>query len=540
MNQYCYLPYTISLNSPAIVTTQGGDPNSSSTLSYISGAVMRGAVAKVLGDPAGNSVRQREFHDLILGGSVHYLNAYPIVDNMRTLPTPVSLRLRKDEPENTRKIIDLSACDSDRWPMDDLISISEEFLSLGAAQPKLFNPKISARIHHQRDRAKGHAGKDRGAIFTFESLDAGQLFAGLILLRCKQKAELDHIESRIKELLGSPILLGRSRRAGYGGMAVISWGKSQNHETEAGGRDGLRPLNRDIEQGEQFRFLLTSQCIVRNPVTGQIDPAALEKMIVDRISNRVETIRKIWTFAAVSGFNRKWRLELPQTLAVSAGSIFVLKANQAISQSELHMIEHEALGERKEEGYGRFLFLDAPSLKISLEKYSELPSEVTKANPPMLITDIEKRIVRNQITRKIEETAACFAQSAKNLPTNSLIGRLRTPLRGAAHKAITTLRQWLTGEETDRLKRPALEQLERCQIDNGRTLHSWILEAMDKDTVLNWLKVGILAQRFCLVSKESAMIGVENNSEELSIRLIDAVLADLAILRKTREVVDGQ
>ena len=547
MSHYRYLPYILTLNSPAIITTPGGDPNSSSTLSYIPGTAVRGGSAKALGDPHGDHSKKQEFHDLVLGGTVRYLNAYPIVNGRRALATPVSLRLKKDDPENTKAVTDLSAYDLGKWPEEELIPIGEEFLTIGVAQPTLYNPKISSRIHHQRDREKGRAWKDKdgkthGAIFTFESLDSRQIFGGLIQLRSEQEEELDLIESRVKELLGETLLVGRSRRAGYGGMVSVAWDSSRSREVPGDGMEVLGPLSCDIAQNDQFRLLLTSACIVRNQSTGQADPAAFMDMIASRFNNRVEVIRKVWTFEAVGGFNRKWRLELPQTLAVSAGSVFVLKANQEITLIELHEIEHEGIGERKGEGYGRLLFLDKPRQKISLLKFTESPPVTTSiCQPPEIVTKIESRIVQAQLARKIEEKAAELAGSArKPLPRNSLIGRLRTQLRDIPDNAIQTLTLWLTGDEAKRLKRPAMEQLERCKINDGRDLRKWILDAMDRDTILSLLNVDVVGQRFYVVSEQSARRGIDVKSKELSVRLIDAVLSDLAIRNKKQEVSDGQ
>jgi CRISPR-associated protein Csx10 len=541
MIYYSYLPYVLQLNSPAIIKILGGDPNSSSTLSYIPGTAVRGVLATALGDPGGDNSRKQEFHDLVLGDKVSYLNAYPIVDGRRALPTPASLRLKKDELENNRDVTDLSACDLNSWPKEELIPIGEDFTTIGAAQPVLYSPKINSRIHNQRDREKGRAWKEKGAIFSFEFLDTNQMFGGLIQLCSEQEDELEAIESRVKELLGETLLVGRSRRAGYGGLASVVCGVRQKHELVGGGKEGLQPLTRDIGQGEQFRLLLTSPCIVRDLLTGQIDPAALMDRIVSRFDNRVEVMRKVWAFETVGGFNRKWRLELPQTLAVSAGSVFVLKANQTITLNELHEIEHEGFGERKGEGYGRLLFLDKPQPKISIEKFIDSPSETVGAGlPPEIVTNIESRIIHAQLARRIEEKAAELVECARNRPSNSLIGRLRTPLRGEAHEAISILKLWLAGNEAAQLKRPAMEQLELCKFDDGKDLRKWILDVMDKDTILNLLKVGVLAQRFYVVSEQSVKRRVDMKSEELSVRLIDAVLADLAIRNKREEVTDGQ
>lgn len=561
MTLYRYLAYNLTLQSPAIITIPGGDPNSSSTLPYIPGTAVRGSVAKALGDPSGDETRQDEFKRLILGGAVHYLNAYPLVHDRRALPAPISLKLKKLLSEQLRneEVIDLAARGSDkdlisigeRGPSsqlkaeitsdEDLISIGEGFLTIGSARPELFSPGIGSRIHHQRDREQGRAWKDKegntlGAIFTFESLDANQAFAGLIQLRGGQEEELDRMEVRIKALLGDFMLVGRSRRAGYGGMAEISWKSSQDKETVGGGSEGWQFIKRGVKAEEQFRILLTSPCIIRNPLTGQQDPAALETAIVECFGGRVRIERKIVAFETAGGFNRKWRMELPQALAVSAGSVLVLSAVQDISEDELAGLMHKGLGERKEEGYGRFIVLDKPQPVNSLPIFQEDQQRaVNKGQPNDLAIIIERRILQSQLTKAVELEAAKIAQLfVQPLPKNSLIGRLRTPLRKADKEAIMALKKWLNGTESEKLKRSAMEQLERCKKD-GQDLRSWMIRVLEKDSVLDLLNVTVLVQRFHVVSKESAQNVMGSESETLSVKLIDAVLAGMAIRNKTEE-----
>jgi CRISPR-associated protein Csx10 len=323
-------------------------------------------------------------------------------------------------------------------------------------------------------------------------------------------------------------------------MAAVQWSQSQAREVYGKGRDGLRPVDGDIPQGADFRLLLTSACIARKASTGQIDPAALTELIEGGLGGRAKLQRKRWAFEAVGGFNRKWRLELPQALAVSAGSVFVFNANQTIPVEDLYAIENEGFGERREEGYGRVLFLDAPLSEISLRKPEETaPGSAEDGQPPRLVLQIEEKIVWAQLVRKIEEVAASVVHSAQHPPNNSLIGRLRTPLRGKPEEAIETLKHWLKdGTEAEQLKRSAMDQLERCRMDGKRNLVDWILEATDPDKVLSWLHTDVLAQRCRIVSEESAKRILEDKTKEISAKLIDAVLAALAVRNKTEEAGD--
>src|ERR1700722_18309618 len=93
-----YLPYTLELRSPLLATTSGSDPNSAASLSWVPGSSLRGAVARRLGGD-----RHPDFAEMVLDGSVRYLNAYPVSRTgeaepgpaIRTLPVPLSLREAK-------------------------------------------------------------------------------------------------------------------------------------------------------------------------------------------------------------------------------------------------------------------------------------------------------------------------------------------------------------------------------------------------------------------------------------------------------------
>jgi CRISPR-associated protein Csx10 len=555
-----YIPYTLTLESPAIVSAPGGDPNSSKTLPFIPGSALRGAVAAALGDPGGVAARQAEFNDLVLNGTVRYLNAYPALEERRSLPLPVSFYREKDAPNNHGwiDVIDLSAYEGtsavdedlgEVWPDRQLAAIGERFVTVRGSSPTLVTPLISARTHHQRDRRKGRpwkdaSGRSHGAVFTFEFLDAGQSFEGLIQVWGNDD-RIHRLEERVKELLRGTVLVGRSRRAGYGGKAAIIWKDSRTRETGGSGSDGLQPLNRDLSAGEQFRLLLTSACVVADPLTGHPDPSALEVLLQERFRDRARLVGKRWAFETVGGFNQKWRLELPQSLAASPGSIFVFEALSEIPLKDLLDTEHRGVGERREEGFGRLLFLNAPVPRMTLFRPEAKKKEkrTVDAQPPELALEIERRIMDTRAVRAIEQTAAAVVQSPRRLPSNSLIGRLRVPLRRPSKDAVRTLERWLNGgNESERLKAPAMDQLAHCRVrgEEGESgLKDWLLHALKDGPVRSMLNYEVLAQQSHVVSIETAKRFLEERSEEYKVRLIDAVLAGLALRNKKERVGYG-
>lgn len=542
-----YLPYTLSLHAPAVLTSLGGTANSSRSLSFIPGSALRGATARALGDPAGDADRLRRFRTLILDGAVRYLNAYPRAAGRRTLPTPVSFRVDKTGtvgPSGAITAWDLAAfdgqgdTDDEDWPDASLSGLPEPFVSIGAAQPLRVTPAMGSRIHQQRDRARGRAWKEErdgleeapGAIFAFEFLEADQEFAGLVQIRGEDSAACDELAEIVRNVLRGRILLGRSRRGGYGGDGTISWEDPRDRELY-----GQGVVNADLPAGTCFRALLTAPYVGRDPDTGQVDPSRVASDIVEAFKGRVEVLRRRWSFELVGGFNRKWRLELPQALACAAGSVVVLSARVPIPLGDLLAVEHRGLGERRVEGFGRLVFLQAPS---RVDLYAPRPPTRTPPTrqPPDLVRFVEGRILGSAIERAIEVEAARLARNAEALPSPSLLGRLRTAMRGDPQNALRTLQTWLEREGEHRLKRPAMDQLERCRLENGTRLSAWLREmarGQNDQQLATLLRLDALAQRFHVVSEATARKHWVSRTLWIRARLIDSTLAALA--RRQRE-----
>lgn len=544
---YRYLPYRLSLRAPAVLTSLAGGPNSSRTLPFIPGSAMRGAAARGFGDPVGDAERLEQFRAVILGNGVYFLNAYPRAGGRRTLPIPVSLFAEKNGsigPLGEINAWDLSAFSGTQddagtsWPDAPLTSFADPFVSIGGAQPLRASPARTCRIHQQRDRARGRAWKEErngreethGAIFSFESLDGGQEFEGLIQVHAQNEAECDALIATVRNALSGPVLLGRSRRAGYGGDAAISWGNARTRETEGAGF-----VSADIPVNTEFRALLTSACVARDPETGQLDPTQSAVELVERLGRRVKVIARRWSFELVGGFNRKWRLEIPQALACAAGSVLVLRTTAPIPRDDLLDIENVGLGERRVDGFGRVVFIEAPTQRLTLRKPSASGATTPGSDVPELVRFAEGRIVDAALERAIQDHAARIAQTASRPPTPSLLARLRTPLRAEASAALATLRMWLGQDGPHRLRRPAMDQLERCRIDNGKRLVTWLQNMIDTDNVLVApLRLDALVQHAHVISESTARAHWVDCVPRIRVRLIDATLVALARGRRQR------
>lgn len=535
-----FYAYTLTLKAPLLLTALEGDANSVLSLGFIPGSAIRGAVAAPLA-----AAKDPQFDTVILSGQVCYLNAYPTVDSVRFLPLPTSFRQDKygDTTYDLAAYSGQSALQDD-WPEEQLKGLEAPFLSLDQADVKPGISSVDSRVHQQRYRPKGraythrdpqtNATEERGTIFTYEALEAGQEFRGVIAISGQNQTETDALRDRIKGALGEKVYLGRSRRARYGGEAsVTNW--SALGEREITGQQKV--VTADLKVGDRFRALLTSDYIGRNPESGQIDPSWFKEEVRQRLDEqRVEVLWPRWAFRLVGGYNKKWGLQLPQVLTLRAGSVLVMQALQPIPQGDLLAIEQTGLGERRAEGFGRVVFFEGLQRK---PRVSDAPPPPPPDSPtvaaPALVNSMQRRILIDALERQVAQVAADIARLATQIPSPSLLGRLRIPLRGGADAALGTLRQWLLGDDRQRLRRPAMSQLEDCWVkvdEKWQTLAQWLghMVAGPQDTSDFGLLLGFsaIAQKHSVESKEATEKALLDDSATLlkiRIRLIDEVLA---------------
>jgi CRISPR-associated protein Csx10 len=551
-----YLRYCLTLRSPAVVTTLSGDPNLAATQAFVPGSAVRGALASRL-ISAGIDGDSDEFRALVLSGSVRYLHAYPEAKGERSRPVPASWKGDKNEAYRGYDLAgfrgEIAVPDDAEdfetlWPSVSLAAVSGPFVAASSSSGSwpLVAPRRNARAHQQRDRVKGRPWKDKheqshGALFAYEYLEAEQRFRGVIQV---MPEAADRIE-RIKALLAQPIFLGRARRAGYGGEAALTFEAPTAREFTA----IQDAISEDVPAGKSFRVLLTSAYVGRHPATGQIDPGALDAELGDRLHGAATVQRRLWDFERIGGFNQKWRLEVPQAQAVAAGALLVLKANRSISVSELRHIEHEGLGERRAEGFGRMLF--AKHVEDTELEFCDEPRRA--ANQPARVAEIsardrgqldlvETRVVLAAAREELDRIAVHLVRSTTQRPASSLLGRLRTVFRGvtddtSAQQTLSKMTAWCS-DGAAALQKPARSKLEACKLPQPNLL-VWL---RNLSTPLNpearWEAVAVasgrsstltgLASTVYLSSQESAQGILHSHAAELSAYLIDAVLAELA------------
>ncbi|HEY2090405.1 MAG TPA: hypothetical protein VGJ81_00820 [Thermoanaerobaculia bacterium] len=524
-----YLPYTLKLQSRAVVTGIGGDPNSAVTLHYIPGSSIRGAFAA----RANASIDGAQLIEtLILSDHVRYLNAYPVVGTTRSFPIPVSWRSEKYDRAAVHDLAAVRRSDPER-PAVALGGGPAEFVSLGDALPRTVNVSTSAQVHQQRDRVRGRAWRTEddeglGAVFVYESIDAGQMFGGVIQVRDEAAV------AALRELLPaeSIVRVGRSRLSGYGGEAILKWGKPRGREVE--------DPSVVIRAGDRFRAVLTSSYIGRNEETGQVDPEALMTELAARCGDFARIAGVHWTFDRVAAFDRTWQLRLPEVPVARAGSVVVLEALKDIDEDLLASLEDQGLGERRNEGFGRLLVLPpaVPNVNVAAPEDVRLPafraeryeSLTVSKEAVALLGTMGDHILAEHAHRSIEMAAAQIRVT--NIPPRSLLGRLLVPLTRDPRTALDTLTTWLHDGDEHALKEKARKRLDQCRVtvshqtmnlrDALRSLASG--DATEFETLIG---AGEVIRRGCLVDEKAARRWFHDHLPELRRQLIVRLLASM-------------
>ncbi len=469
------LRYRLQLKKEALLPKAGADPNSMKSLTYLSGKTLQGAFATkfpCLHNRNNPPEKDNDFRQIILQGGVYFLNAYPAAkddSNMRLLPTPHSMR--KDKV-NEQSSIDLAhVCE----PENPVQRMEGTFLKFGY-EPEVQEVDTSFHYHHARSvdrrfgRALGSEIDGGGALFTYESLKAGQTFIGGL------RGSVTNL-SKLQEILpsGSTLRIGRSRTAQYGGMAALEWidhvpvlPSSKKPEWNSW-KPTQNPTN---ESGNSFMVTCLSPLIGTNAMGHPAPVFPLEELAAAlEINSELLEIKQCWTRTKIEGtFHQHLRLPGLQQPAIAEGSVFRISIRGEPDVTEqLAILEQEGLGSGRDAGYGRIAVnLHGSEGKFQLRQFEPVNSQsrhdlqpLNKQNP---MTALMISVLLSRALRKARLDAVRMAHSAANLgniPSSSTLNRIITLLRADDWNTKTL-------DLYNEFKERAKKQFKTCQIRNPR------------------------------------------------------------------------
>lgn len=531
------IAFLLHTQQPLLATSLQGDPNSDVSYSYIPGSMIRGMLIRrylqhhglgssddILDDSKFPDVRR-----LFFDGSTRYLNAYLYSNEQekpRTLPVPLSWFRRK--VDNISKLGSIDVFDFSRQqPNQDISpkSLAESFCTVDGEDVVLYKERRRINIHNQRDRKRGRGIEGSGAVFRYETLDAGQTFQAVILFD-----ETDDVK-RIKPFLLEPneLWLGGSQSAGYGHAKVDRVEEPEIwHELGAELADPEARCDREI-----LRITLLSDLILQdewgqyvaipptnsgsNKISQAINP--LTELLEKSLEVELEPQSSYTSSLIVGGFNQKWGLPLPQVPALAAGSVFVFNHNGQLNPDRIIHLENQGIGERRVEGFGRVAvnwLEDYPRFTASLLD-SETDWTTPKLEPNSEDSQIAKQMAKRLLEQKLERLLLEKANSTQLNPnkiTNSQLSRLMI----LARQAIAEGNQNPVLELLNNLTKNADNQFENTKV-NGKAFKKQICEWLDNPST--WLDFRNLDVRVANESVPPEQI--DKLKLEYTLRLIMAV-----------------
>lgn len=518
--------YRIRLEEPAVAGEEAGDPNSAASLPYLPGSALRGGLVGRHGAPP-DAAADPDFRRLFLDGQVRCLNAYPVCEDVRSLPVPLSwLKPKGDDSRIQDFAVRLPSHPGDEdetWQ-----GVRGPFWALRGPDTVLANPARHIATHTARSRRYGRARPGDGAVFRYDALASGQEFAGAVV--CDGAVDADSVRLLLTQSSG--LRLGKSLTGGYGAAWLdpdsvsavqTGWRETEAHdlsafldeeqnsdwtESEDGADDeegvaggGVPDTDRtDAPADGVWTLTLLSDALVRDG-SGQhaADACAVARAIESVPGWASGPLAPPQSFLAgqiTGGFNQAWGLPLLQALAVRMGSVFVF-ASPPPSPGDRERLETLGLGERRAEGFGRVAVDWLP--RGELRRVDATSSVASPIRLTGREADAAGVIAGRLFEQRLEERLEWAANRApvRRAPSGAQIGRMRDLLhvelrrkdaRGRPAPDVARVQRFL--EDVGR-RGTVGEQYRQARV-LGEPLDRWLQDLLGTDASdLAWQRLGV-------------------------------------------------
>lgn len=481
------IPYRVFTRSPLIFTTRGSDSNIVRTLDYVPGSAILGFFAseylrRIHLTPA-EAHQDGTFRRWFIEGGLRFSNGYycPLDEEgnlLETIPTPLYIQVYKHSSD----IVNLFNHDADDTkPLGGYCYVNGT--SLFSASP---HKNISFHLRRNTgndNRWRGSSAID-GDIFNYESISAGQYFAGTIIGSEEDIRQFVAVFSEGQDTTDGFSLTGRIGRSSNTQYGEIELNLLPPREVSSMSMSpyllkGLHAAETDNADGE-FIMVFTSPAILRNQYGyPEISLDALNRYL-RQVSDRLHVLHperldddSITTcFARIESrekFVSHWKNKMPGVLALSPGSAFRVKVTGGIDQEILEVINQlqtAGLGEQLNEGYGQV------RCYFELEDYTADQPATDRGlfRVQTTVPALAKEIFTGIINRRLAEVISFHARSMaekpytrqepgvpRKAPSSSLLGRLELMLQDS-----TSIEDFQA--KIRNLKKEALDQLQGCSL----------------------------------------------------------------------------
>lgn len=350
------------------------------TLRYIPGTTIRGYIVNQL-------VRENDFEKIkkdLFSNYVRYLNAYISMENQELIPSPKGFYEKKVMKEND-KLVNIVVKQADLNGKKR--AALGRYCYFDQNRIHYYNVETGSDLKIKINLEEG----EKQNVFRNEYIEPGYLFTGYIAVDYKTEKddseEKEALIERIKSVLHDEIILGNARSSGFGKCEMI--------DCEITDELPYQSFVADTDQVGECYLLLLSNTTLRNQ-QGELcgfnedTLAALEKKL--HVKN-LQIAYCSTSITTVRGYNRTWGVKIPSTVAYEQGSVFYLKYEGTLTVETIRELSDAGIGIRRNEGFGRVLFLKDGYEKINLKQSEEyFANTVEKESLPVMNSEDEKVI----------------------------------------------------------------------------------------------------------------------------------------------------
>jgi len=426
--------YTIETINPIIISDSGSDQNMLNTKTYINGNSILGLLAcKYVKkhDLANKARKDNTFYKLFLQGDLIFSNAYITRDHDTYYPSPISIKKEKYKND----IFDLLFVGKDFDKSTESIS---EYLRIFDSTISTETVKKQIAFHHARNRNTGTA--KPGKIFNYESISPGQKFIGRII---GEENDLEIIKKEFSNNFTG--YLGRSRNSEYGKMKIIF--------EDIADYDQEIAIEENMEHDKVVMTLLSDTIIYNENGFSTIDTDKLQEVLGVSITNSYINKVREEKYVGI------WKCKNQSENCFKAGSSFLLEK----LPENYQQLQKNGIGERTHEGFGRVIFGYQKFLNsddnYSIISYNKEIARPT-GNPPEIVKKIASQILKDKMIDLTREKAMRDAGRFKDIPTNSLLGKLTL-----LSKDINSF-----SDNLSKLRDPARDKLKKCRNHSNKLM----------------------------------------------------------------------
>lgn len=461
--QPVYFRLLVRLDEPVLVAQRLEAGNQYETRLTISGSTLRGAFAWIAGQrwSLEASPAREDFRKVFLGQGALFSNLFPCLwrgtDIVPAIPPPLDLQTCKvfrgrtadgvgrhgacvvTDPEEDNTCLQ---CPEGLEPFAEFLPIRDLTLLDPEDQEVAFHSQVE--MHNAIDPHTNRVGNQ--ALFGYAALAAGKYLAGDLFFP-------DAVDwQRFQQLTGVrsgqsfPLRLGRASRRGYGKVTAYL----EKLEEEPAPTLIMQPLDQRLARGNNLKLTLLSDLIMHDkwgryyqgfeeaPDTSE--KTTLSKWLQDELGLSLGVTSVIANYRWVDGFHYTHSLPRWRALAITAGSVLNLKLPANIDAEQIRRLaglEWQGIGDRRDEGYGRFalnhpIYTGCPGIKGTIDLVGEMRlSSAPKSDETEFRETWHQRLDVTDIEQLCKvaplRALASWLHSRRKIPIGHLLEQLSEP-----------------------------------------------------------------------------------------------------------------